>query len=772
MKAEFSRLENIVRGICDDRPVYYIPNPGNWGDALIRCGTHKFFHDIGINYTEVEPWADMQSSVQDGSVLIYGGGGAWCRLWQHGRTILEPIHHLFHQIIVLPSTYETPYSLCNTTFFCRDRYESQGNMPEAVFCHDMAFYLEPASPQPAESLTGYFFRTDEESAHKHPIPAENNDISLRGTYASDVTPFFEAISRFEVVHTDRLHVAIAACLLARELHFYPGLYFKNRAVFDSSIQSYYDRVHFYHHGRQTQLQMGATRPEYGSPTVSVIIPTYQRAHWVTEAIESVFAQTYDDYEIIVINDGSTDNTREVLAQYGDKILVIQQDNQGLSAARNAGIRVAMGKYIALLDDDDLWLPHKLEKQIPFLEANPDVGLLFSDAYYYGPGAVASPYAQHVGIPSVKTIETLFAKNYVNVPTVVMRRDCLDEVGLFDESLNACEDYDMWLRIVERWRIEYLDELVANYRVSDANMSKDGIRMYLTLLRTKEKAFARSVRVRNLPLSDLDTHFYGYYVSAGIFFLERGQFDLARQVMARYLNERGRTYTYQHLMARIDAADPPSAGTTAVGSHPKPQVSVIMPVHNAGVAIHDAIQSIQAQTFPAWELIVVDAGSTDSTKELVAQYSRQNNRIRLVNGEEVDLTAARRRGVALAQGDYIYCLAAYYRSQPEALQRLYAQFLIAPEAVAVYGAVACMNPVGAQQGQAPASSSDASPIELLAYLVAEEHFLNMGAIAIRRAQLTDENSLIDLDLDDETLWWLLAAKGAVAYVDGGPLSVAG
>ena len=96
------------------------------------------------------------------------------------------------------------------------------------------------------------------------------------------------------------------------------------------------------------------------PKVSVIIPTYQRSHLVGQAIESVLAQTYCDYEIIVVNDGSTDNTGEILAQYGDRIVAIHQENRGLPAARHAGIRVAQGQYIAFLDDDDLWEPQKLE----------------------------------------------------------------------------------------------------------------------------------------------------------------------------------------------------------------------------------------------------------------------------------------------------------------------------------------------------------------------------------------------------------------------------
>ena len=113
------------------------------------------------------------------------------------------------------------------------------------------------------------------------------------------------------------------------------------------------------------------------PKVSVIIPTYQRAHLVSQAIESVLAQTYSDYEIIVVNNGSTDNTTEVLSQFGDKIRVIHlHANTGPSVARNLGMNASNGRYLAFLDDDDLWLPNKLEKQIPYLDSHSNIGLIY------------------------------------------------------------------------------------------------------------------------------------------------------------------------------------------------------------------------------------------------------------------------------------------------------------------------------------------------------------------------------------------------------------
>ncbi len=110
------------------------------------------------------------------------------------------------------------------------------------------------------------------------------------------------------------------------------------------------------------------------PKVSVIIPTYNRAHFLCEALDSALSQTFKDFEIIIVDDGSTDNTKQVLEKYGSRIYYIYQENKGRAEARNTGIRRAKGEHIAFLDDDDIWLPNKLEKQVFFLDARPDIGI--------------------------------------------------------------------------------------------------------------------------------------------------------------------------------------------------------------------------------------------------------------------------------------------------------------------------------------------------------------------------------------------------------------
>ncbi|HAI70461.1 MAG TPA: hypothetical protein DCM38_13620 [Gammaproteobacteria bacterium] len=244
MRKEFFLLENIIKHTCGNDKVYYLPNSGNWGDALIRYGTLKFLQSVGIQYTELTNYHDATKLAQAESVLIYGGGGGWSKAYNHSIGMLNNIHNNFRAIIVLPSTYEERYSLANTVFFSRDLHDSKVHMRDAPFCHDMAFYIDPI-PSVKKSTTGYFFRTDKGSSGNLEIPAENSDISLKGSHLSSVYPFIDSISQYGIIHTDRLHIAIAGCLLGQEVHLYPGSYFKNKAVYLSSIEGYYDNVFFH-----------------------------------------------------------------------------------------------------------------------------------------------------------------------------------------------------------------------------------------------------------------------------------------------------------------------------------------------------------------------------------------------------------------------------------------------------------------------------------------------------------------------------------------------
>lgn len=275
------------------------------------------------------------------------------------------------------------------------------------------------------------------------------------------------------------------------------------------------------------------------PKVSVIIPTYQRAHVVSQAIESVLAQTYRDYEIIVVIDGSTDNTEEVLARFGDKITVICQKNKGLAGARNTGIRASQGQYIAFLDDDDLWVSNKLEKQLAYFETNPTIGLVYSDGFFFNEkGVLPDKWTSVYPPPQIWHFLTLFERNVILVSTVVVRRECLDKVGLFDETLRSCEDYDLWLRIIEKFSIYFLNEPLGFYRQSPNSLQSNREYMLVTNLCAKEKAFNRNAELSKIPLIVLDLWFFDHYLRLAYLYINLYQGEKARQVLEKYRQLRG------------------------------------------------------------------------------------------------------------------------------------------------------------------------------------------------------------------------------------------
>jgi len=211
------------------------------------------------------------------------------------------------------------------------------------------------------------------------------------------------------------------------------------------------------------------------PRVSVIIPTYNRRAYVQEAIDSVLAQTCTDYEIIVVDDGSTDGTGEVLRErYGSLVVYAWQENQGVSAARNAAIRACTGEFVALLDSDDLWLPRKLERQMAAFEQHPDTALVYSFGAEIDEKGFELGSGGHLGqdLPEPdRPFESLLQGCWIPALTAVFRRECLTDVGYFDEGLVGAADWDMWLKIAERWPVVCVPEVLARYRVHAVNMTK-------------------------------------------------------------------------------------------------------------------------------------------------------------------------------------------------------------------------------------------------------------------------------------------------------------
>ena len=192
-----------------------------------------------------------------------------------------------------------------------------------------------------------------------------------------------------------------------------------------------------------------------TPEVSVIIPTYNRAWVLKEAIDSVLAQDFKDFELIVVDDGSTDNTPQILDSYHQDLVVVRQPNRGVSAARNRGIAAAGGGLIAFLDSDDLWLPRKLSSQVVFFNSNPEAVINQTEEIWIRNGVRVNPKTRHHK-PSGMIFEQSLALCLVSPSAVMMKRSLFDEVGLFDEDLPACEDYDLWLRISWRYPVHLIE----------------------------------------------------------------------------------------------------------------------------------------------------------------------------------------------------------------------------------------------------------------------------------------------------------------------------
>lgn len=190
--------------------------------------------------------------------------------------------------------------------------------------------------------------------------------------------------------------------------------------------------------------------------VSVIIPTYNRRGFVTEAVASVLAQKGVSPEIIVVDDGSTDGTERALEPFGDKIRVLRRAHAGVSAARNSGIRSARGEWLAFLDSDDLWLPAKLRSQLDFFAVHGELRVCQTEEIWLRNGVRLNPRKYHEK-PRGHCFERLLDRCLVSPSAVMIHRDVFDAVGLFDEGLPACEDYDLWLRIGCRYAIGLVED---------------------------------------------------------------------------------------------------------------------------------------------------------------------------------------------------------------------------------------------------------------------------------------------------------------------------
>lgn len=205
--------------------------------------------------------------------------------------------------------------------------------------------------------------------------------------------------------------------------------------------------------------------------LSVVIPTFNRAGVISRAIKSVLSQTLQPAEIIIVDDGSTDATQEIITQNYPTVKYFWQENKGVSSSRNFGIKIAKGEWIALLDSDDEWLPQKLMKEMKAISENPDINLFYTDEIWIRRGLRVNQKKKHAKYGGY-IFKHCLPLCIISPSSVILHRSIFEEAGLFDETLPVCEDYDLWLRICSRWPVLYLDEpLIVKYGGHDDQLSR-------------------------------------------------------------------------------------------------------------------------------------------------------------------------------------------------------------------------------------------------------------------------------------------------------------
>ena len=263
-------------------------------------------------------------------------------------------------------------------------------------------------------------------------------------------------------------------------------------------------------------------------SVSVIIPTYNYSRFIGEAIDSALAQTRAPLEVIVVDDGSTDGTAEVLAAYGDRIRVLRQKNSGVAMARNAGIAAARGEYLAFLDSDDAWYPRKLERQMPRFDAEPSLGLVHC-------GAETIDSEGRTLKMSVDGMEGQVAEAMLRLDrevimpqgsSIVVPKRVAEEIGGFDARLPPSEDWDFCYRVAARYAVGYVAEVLVRYRLHGSGIHMNIGRMERAMLIALEKAFA------DPRVQPLRNYSYGRFhrVLAGCYFETREIGKFARNVV--------------------------------------------------------------------------------------------------------------------------------------------------------------------------------------------------------------------------------------------------
>ncbi|MDJ0596951.1 MAG: glycosyltransferase family 2 protein, partial [Pleurocapsa sp. MO_226.B13] len=446
-----------------------------------------------------------------------------------------------------------------------------------------------------------------------------------------------------------------------------------------------------------------------SPHVSVVIPTYNSAEFLVEALASVFNQTYTDYEVIVIDDGSTDNTQQAIELYRSRLNYVYQKNQGVAAARNKGIEIAKGELIAFLDADDLFLPQKLQQQVAMFIANPDLGMVVSGWHLTNErGEITADVELWHSLPKLDLNAWLYWKPVLPSATMI-RRQWLEKVGGFPTETIPVEDVECFLELViQGCQATWCEHIGTLYRqVNNSSLSRNTLRRVESLELLHQRLFGKPnlpVEMRrqenqviycNLVWSAWLLYQHGYegemsdYLRKSLSYTTQSAAEISLNWIESFEDycrgENSQLNTYQ--LTQTSGWQQLIIDTLATR---QPKVSVIIPAYNSAKYLPEAIASVLEQTYTSYEIIVINDGSTDNTPEVVKPYLKQ---IRYFEQENQGVSTTRNRGIYLARGELIAFLDADDIFMPRKLEHQVAIFNARPEIGIVNSGYRLINEAG-------------------------------------------------------------------------------
>ncbi|MDC0835915.1 glycosyltransferase [Geitlerinema sp. CS-897] len=428
------------------------------------------------------------------------------------------------------------------------------------------------------------------------------------------------------------------------------------------------------------------------PKISVVVPAYNCETTVRATLDSLFNQTFKDFEVLVVDDGSTDKTLEILRLVEDpRLRIFSYPNAGPSATRNRGFNQTLGKYISFLDADDLWIPDKLAAQFNALEANPDAAVVYSWTDYINEAGQWIRAGSHLTVNGDVLSHLLIGDFLENSSNALIRREAVEAIGGFNEALISAPDWDFFLRLAERFLFICVPQAQILYRLRLQSMAANVVRHERYCLEVLDRAYRTAPQAFQSLQSRSLTNLYHYLTYRALqppWTAETCQAVVGFVEKIRHHDPFASEYS--HLLANIAAAATVHSNLSRpiaqrlypdtdpgfrtedlfqyTRSHPYPAISVIIPAYNAEDTIAETIDTVLQQTFTDFEIIVIDDGSSDRTVEVIK--SIDDPRVNVFSYPNAGQGESRNRGACHAQGEFFAFLDADDLWTPHKLEDLY------------------------------------------------------------------------------------------------------